>query len=69
MEATASPETDATLSSDELQRYSRHLTLPEFGREGQEKLKNSSVLLVGAGGRGKVDRRRRAEAPRPHEQD
>lgn len=40
------------MSSDELQRYSRHLTLPEFGREGQEKLKNSSVLLVGAGGLG-----------------
>jgi adenylyltransferase/sulfurtransferase len=52
MEATASRTTDATLSSEELQRYSRHLTLPEFGREGQEKLKNSSVLLVGAGGLG-----------------
>jgi adenylyltransferase/sulfurtransferase len=52
MEATASSHTDATLSSDELQRYSRHLTLPEFGKEGQEKLKNSSVLLVGAGGLG-----------------
>ncbi len=42
----------AELSSEELQRYSRHLTLPEFGREGQEKLKNASVLLVGAGGLG-----------------
>ncbi|MFB6097914.1 MAG: ThiF family adenylyltransferase, partial [Salinibacter sp.] len=42
----------AELSPDELQRYSRHLTLPEFGREGQETLKNSSVLLVGAGGLG-----------------
>jgi adenylyltransferase/sulfurtransferase len=42
----------AALSSEELQRYSRHLTLPEFGKEGQEKLKNSSVLLVGAGGLG-----------------
>jgi adenylyltransferase/sulfurtransferase len=52
MEATASPQTDATLSSEELQRYSRHLTLPEFGKEGQEKLKNASVLLVGAGGLG-----------------
>jgi adenylyltransferase/sulfurtransferase len=50
---TAEPEQQqAALSSDELQRYSRHLTLPEFGREGQEKLKNSSVLLVGAGGLG-----------------
>jgi adenylyltransferase/sulfurtransferase len=42
----------ADLSPEELQRYSRHLTLPEFGREGQEKLKASSVLLVGAGGLG-----------------
>ena len=40
------------MSPDELQRYSRHLTLPEFGREGQEALKNASVLLVGAGGLG-----------------
>jgi len=50
---TAEPEQkQAKLSPDELQRYSRHLTLPEFGREGQEKLKQSSVLLVGAGGLG-----------------
>ena len=50
---TADPEQQqAELSSEELQRYSRHLTLPEFGKEGQEKLKNSSVLLVGAGGLG-----------------
>ncbi|MFB6231978.1 MAG: molybdopterin-synthase adenylyltransferase MoeB [Salinibacter sp.] len=50
---TAEPDPQqAELSSDELQRYSRHLTLPEFGREGQEKLKNASVLLVGAGGLG-----------------
>jgi len=52
MKATASRTDDATLSPDELQRYSRHLTLPEFGREGQETLKNASVLLVGAGGLG-----------------
>ena len=50
---TADPaQQQAELSSEELQRYSRHLTLPEFGKEGQEKLKNSSVLLVGAGGLG-----------------
>ncbi|PSQ86476.1 MAG: molybdenum cofactor biosynthesis protein MoeB [Bacteroidetes bacterium QS_3_64_15] len=50
---TAEPDQQqAELSPDELQRYSRHLTLPEFGREGQEELKNSSVLLVGAGGLG-----------------
>ncbi len=50
---TAAPDQQqADLSPEELQRYSRHLTLPEFGKEGQEKLKNSSVLLVGAGGLG-----------------
>lgn len=36
----------------ELNRYARHFVLPEFGLEGQEKLKNSSVLVVGAGGLG-----------------
>jgi adenylyltransferase/sulfurtransferase len=40
----------ASLSSDELERYGRHLTLPNVGPEGQRKLKASSVLLVGAGG-------------------
>jgi sulfur-carrier protein adenylyltransferase/sulfurtransferase len=41
-----------TLSSEELQRYSRHLILPEVGPEGQLKLKNAKVLLVGTGGLG-----------------
>lgn len=51
--ATERPQKEQSeLSPDELQRYSRHLTLPEFGQEGQEKLKASSVLLVGAGGLG-----------------
>ncbi len=50
--AVATPPRAPDLSTDELQRYSRHLTLPEFGREGQEKLKAASVLLVGAGGLG-----------------
>lgn len=36
----------------ELERYSRHLVLPQFGLEGQQKLKNASVLVVGAGGLG-----------------
>ena len=40
------------LSQDELLRYSRHLTLPQVGLEGQEKLKRASVLLIGAGGLG-----------------
>src|ERR1022692_797653 len=42
----------ATLSKDEILRYSRHLIMPEVGMEGQLKLKNASVLLVGAGGLG-----------------
>ena len=41
-----------TLSDAEINRYARHLILPEFGIKGQEKLKNSSVLLIGAGGLG-----------------
>ncbi len=40
------------LLPEELQRYSRHLILPEVGLEGQTKLKNSSVLMVGTGGLG-----------------
>jgi adenylyltransferase/sulfurtransferase len=39
-------------SKDELGRYSRHLILPEVGERGQERLKRSGVLLVGAGGLG-----------------
>ena len=41
-----------TLSKDEILRYSRHLIMPEVGMEGQVKLKNAKVLLVGAGGLG-----------------
>ena len=40
------------LSSDQYLRYARHLTLPEFGEAGQEKLLKASVLLIGAGGLG-----------------
>ena len=40
------------LSRDELQRYSRHLLLPEVGAEGQRRLKAARVLLIGAGGLG-----------------
>ncbi len=43
---------DNLLSKEELQRYARHLILPEFGKAGQEKLKQASVLCVGAGGLG-----------------
>ncbi len=40
------------LSSAELRRYGRHLVLPQVGPAGQQRLKNSRVLLVGAGGLG-----------------
>jgi len=40
------------LTKVELRRYSRHLSLQEIGKQGQEKLKNSKVILVGAGGLG-----------------
>jgi adenylyltransferase/sulfurtransferase len=40
------------LSKAEIERYSRHLIMPEVGMIGQRKLKNASVLLVGAGGLG-----------------
>jgi adenylyltransferase/sulfurtransferase len=40
------------LTSDELQRYARHLTLPEVGVAGQERLRAARVLLIGAGGLG-----------------
>ena len=40
------------LSSDEQERYQKHLTLEEIGYEGQLSLKNSSVLFIGAGGLG-----------------
>jgi adenylyltransferase/sulfurtransferase len=41
-----------SLSGDELKRYARHLVLPEVGEEGQKKLKDASVLVVGVGGLG-----------------
>lgn len=42
----------ATLSNEEIARYSRHLILPEVGMEGQLKLKRAKVALIGAGGLG-----------------
>jgi molybdopterin/thiamine biosynthesis adenylyltransferase/rhodanese-related sulfurtransferase len=41
-----------TLSKDEVLRYSRHLIMPEVGMEGQLKLKQARVLLIGTGGLG-----------------
>ncbi len=40
------------LSHEEVLRYSRHLTLPDVGLEGQSKLKDARVLIIGAGGLG-----------------
>ena len=42
----------ATLSKDEILRYSRHLIMPEVGMEGQLKLKKARVLMIGTGGLG-----------------
>ncbi|MBV8897119.1 MAG: molybdopterin-synthase adenylyltransferase MoeB [Acidobacteriaceae bacterium] len=51
--ATAlAPTETATLTNEEIARYSRHLILPEVGMEGQLKLKQGKVLLIGAGGLG-----------------
>jgi sulfur-carrier protein adenylyltransferase/sulfurtransferase len=40
------------LTQEEVLRYSRHLIMPEVGVDGQEKLKNASVLIIGCGGLG-----------------
>ena len=39
-------------SKEELERYSRHLIIPDFNINGQRKLKGSKVLVVGTGGLG-----------------
>src|SRR5579884_3795142 len=48
--AVAAP--PVSLNKDEILRYSRHLIIPEVGMEGQLKLKNASVALIGTGGLG-----------------
>jgi len=40
------------LNNDEIRRYSRHLILPEVGLSGQKKIRQTSVLCIGAGGLG-----------------
>jgi len=40
------------LSAEELERYARHIVLPEIGGPGQQRLKKARVLIVGAGGLG-----------------
>ncbi len=42
----------ADLTVDEVRRYSRHLIIPDGGMDGQKRLKNAKVLVVGAGGLG-----------------
>jgi sulfur-carrier protein adenylyltransferase/sulfurtransferase len=46
------PPSSAPLDTNELQRYHRHLILPEVGTDGQRRLKAARVLLIGAGGLG-----------------
>lgn len=46
------PSSEAPLRPDQFARYRRHLTLPELGLDGQKRLLDSSVLLIGAGGLG-----------------
>jgi adenylyltransferase/sulfurtransferase len=46
------PTASDDLSPEEIKRYSRHLIMPEVGIDGQRKLKQSSVLCIGAGGLG-----------------
>jgi molybdopterin/thiamine biosynthesis adenylyltransferase/rhodanese-related sulfurtransferase len=42
----------AGLTRDEVARYSRHLIIPDLGVDGQKRLKNARVLVIGAGGLG-----------------
>lgn len=44
--------TPPPLTDEELERYARHIVLPEIGGAGQQKLKRARVLVVGAGGLG-----------------
>jgi sulfur-carrier protein adenylyltransferase/sulfurtransferase len=48
----AAPRESAPLTNDEVQRYSRHLIMPEVGVDGQRRLKAARVLCIGAGGLG-----------------
>src|SRR5437870_6831709 len=56
MRQTAAPPASSArsgqLSNDQVNRYRRHLLLPEVGVEGQKKLLNAKVLCIGAGGLG-----------------
>lgn len=54
MDSIIPPERFSTvdLSTEEMQRYARHLTIPDVGVEGQKKLSAAKVLCIGAGGLG-----------------
>lgn len=43
---------DITFSKEELARYNRHIIIPDFGLEAQQKLKAAKVLVIGSGGLG-----------------
>ena len=43
---------NTTLTPEDVQRYSRHIIMPQVGSTGQRKLLESKVLVVGAGGLG-----------------
>ena len=40
------------LTDEQLERYSRHIILEQVGREGQQKIINAKVLIIGTGGLG-----------------
>ena len=52
MVTTLAPRQLPELSNEEVLRYSRHLIMPEVGKEGQQKLKAARVLCIGTGGLG-----------------
>ena len=52
MATTLAPRQLPELSNEEVLRYSRHLIMPEVGKEGQQKLKAARVLCIGTGGLG-----------------
>ena len=52
LEQTAGTVQDSALGPDEIERYARHIVLPEVGGSGQQRLKRAKVLVVGAGGLG-----------------
>lgn len=52
LEPTMDTGLSGALNPDEIERYARHIVLPEVGGSGQQKLKRARVLVVGAGGLG-----------------